>query len=321
MNNNRLFSLILLIVISGLCGCMSIKLNFISDKTDPLKEFILSGDDTSQKILLLNIEGIISSTNGFNLLGESPSMVEEIRAHLEKASHDDKIKALLIKVDSPGGATTASDLIYHEIETFKIQRKTKIFVMMMDIATSGAYMISLPADKIFAQPTKVTGSIGVIFMRPKINGLMEKIGVDVKVSKSGENKDMGSPFRSDSDSEEMIFENMVKNLNNHFYDLVLKHRKIDEEKLKIIKSARVFMATEAKELGLIDEIAYPSDIILKSKIEANLKENAALVVYRRKNYPNDNIYNKSSMRTHSAIDMLNITPLNTLSGIKTGFYY
>lgn len=302
-------------------GCMSVKLNFLSDKTDPLQEFRLSGADEGNKILLLNIDGIISNTSGFNLFGESPSMVEEIASQLEKASYDPAIKALILKIDSPGGATTASDIIYHEINSFKKKRGVKVFAMMMDVAASGGYMVALPSDKIFAQPTTVTGSIGVVFMRPKFDGLMNKIGIDMNVSKSGENKDMGSPFRPDSEQEKLLFDEMVKELNKHFYDLVLKHRKIKGENLEKVRSARVFLPEEAKNLGLIDEISYPTETIAICKKEAGLPENAKLIVYRRKSYPNDNLYNRSSVQVRSPIGMLNIAPLSALSDLKPGFYY
>jgi len=305
-----------------LAGCMSVKLNFLMDKTDPLGEFVLEGGDSSQKILLLNIDGIISNSPGFQLVGESPSMVEEVVAQLEKASRDPAVKAVILKIDSPGGATTASDLIYHEISMFKERKKVRVIAMMMDVAASGGYMIALPADKIVAQPTTVTGSVGVVFIRPKFDGLMGLIGAAVQVSKPAENKDMGSPFRKDSEAEEKLFAEMVGSLNSHFYKMVAKHRKISNENLEKVKTARVFLAEEAKQIGLIDEVCYPSDAVAMCRKDSGLSNNAQLVVYRRKNYPNDNIYNRSQIRSGSSVSLINIGALEgAASSLKPGFHY
>ena len=123
----------------------------------------------------------------------------------------------------------------------------------MNVAASGGYYVALPADYIIAHPTSVTGSIGVIFLRPKVYGLMEKIGVDVAVNTSGQNKDMGSPFREATEEEKEIFQTLTDSLGTRFTDLVLKHRQIDSEKFEEITSARIFLAQEAKDRGLVDE--------------------------------------------------------------------
>jgi protease-4 len=296
-------------------------LDFLVDKTDPLEEFVLQGNNPSEKILLLNVDGLISNSPGFTFFGESPSMVEEIVSQLDKASRDTAIKTVILKIDSPGGATTASDIIYHEINLFKAKTNVKIIAMMMDVAASGGYMISLPSDKIMAQPTSVTGSVGVIFLRPKLDGLMDKIGLKMEVSKSGQNKDMGSPFRKDSDEEEKLFSQIINQLNDHFYSLVLSHRKITLENLEKIKSARVFLAGEALELGLIDRIGYIEDAIELCRKEGKLEKNAQLIVYRRKNYPNDNIYNTSQVSAESPMSLINIGFLRNMPSFKAGFYY
>jgi protease-4 len=122
-------------------------------------------------------------------------MVQEFVSQLRLAEKDKKIKALLLKIDSPGGSVIASDIVYNEILAFKKRTGAKVVVAMMGVAASGGYYISLPADTIVAHPATITGSIGVIFFRPKVTGLMGKIGVGVEVNKSGKNKDIGSPFR------------------------------------------------------------------------------------------------------------------------------
>jgi protease-4 len=150
---------------------------------------------------------------------------------------------------------------------------------------------------------------------------MDKIGLSVDVSKSGENKDMGSPFRKDTEQEEKIFSELINTLNNHFYSLVSSHRNIKAEHIDKIKSARVFLANEALELGLIDAIGYPDDAAALCRNEAGLGASSMLVVYRRKNYPNDNIYNASQVRSESPLSLVNLGPLSNMPSLKPGFYY
>ena len=313
-----IISVICLIVCSG---CANIKLDFLVDKMDPLEEQTVIPGTSSSKILLINVDGFISQEGGLDFIRDNSSMVEDMVSQLRLAAKDMRIKAVLIKVNSPGGTSTASDIIYHEIMNYKQTTGNKVYAHMMDIAASGGYMISLPADKITAQPTAVTGSIGVIFLRPKLDGLCEKIGVSMYVSKSGENKDMGSPFRKESKEEEEIFQSIINGLNDHFYSLVQKHRKISPENLNKIKTARVFLADEALKVGLIDGIGYADDAITGCILDAGLDKFSKVIVYRRKEYPNDNIYNTSRTSASGNYSLVNLGVLSTLGNMKTGFYY
>jgi protease IV len=226
----------------------------------------------------------------------------------------------LFKTDSPGGTVTASDVLYHEISDFKERTKAKIIVSMMDIAASGAYYISLPADRIMAHPTTVTGSVGVIFMRPKVGGLMDKIGVGVDVKKFGKNKDMGSPFRESNQEEQLLLQNLVDDLGNRFISLVQKHRKPSPDALSEIATARVFLAEQALKLGLIDKIGYLSDAVKESQTLAGLSEDAKVVVYRRTQFPEDNLYNTAGVESVGMSPLINIE-LPEYMTPSAGFYY
>lgn len=304
-----------------LSGCTSIKLNLFTGKTEPLREYILSGS-ANQKVLIIPVEGIVSNHADFSLVAEHPGMLENITSQLQCAEQDDNIKAVLLKVDSPGGLVTASDILYNEIAKFKKKTGKTIVVSMMDFATSGAYMISLPADMITAHPTTVTGSIGVVFMRPQISGLMDKIGVSVDVSKSGSNKDMGSPFRKPTPDEENLFQHVIDSFNAKFVNLIKKHRKINPESLAKISTARIFISEDALNLGLIDKICYLEEALDEAKSIAKLPQDARVVIYRRKYYPNDNIYNTSLSQTQgTGMSLIDLGVLQNLGNIKTGFYY
>ena len=162
---------ILVAVVSAAAGCSLPRVTLFGEPAEPLKEFTLQGTAPG-KILVLPVEGVISDKTKKQLIRSQPSMLQQTVAFLKHAEQDPEIKALLIKVNSPGGTVTASDILYHELSAYKQRTGVKIIVSMMNVAASGAYYISLPADYIMAHPTTVTGSIGVIFMRPGVSGLM-----------------------------------------------------------------------------------------------------------------------------------------------------
>ena len=307
-------------ILLSISACTSVKLNLFSGKSEALKEFQLSGSGKN-RILIIPINGMISNDSGISIFSEKAGMLENIKAQLQYAQHHTDIKGIVLLINSPGGLVTTSDIIYKELLDFKHKTGTKIVVSMMDIATSGAYLISLAADEITAHPTTVTGSVGVIFIRPELYGLMNKIGIGVNVSKSGTNKDMGSPFRPQTSEEADLFQNVINNFNNKFQTLVQKHRNLSEDKMKIVATARIFVADEALDLGLIDKICYLEDAIADCKKFAGLKKNASVVVFRRKYYANDNIYNTSQSHSQmSEISLIKLPVFKNLSSISTGFY-
>jgi protease-4 len=312
--------LILIVMILALTGCSMPKLSLFPEE-GPLKEQILEGAG-EEKILVISVGGVISDKPQDGLLKSKPSMVQEIVAHLRQAETDPKIKGLLLKVNSPGGTVTASDIIYHEIAAYKEKTGVKMVVAMMDVAASGGYYISLPADWIMAHPTTVTGSIGVIFARPQVSGLMEKVGLGVNVSKSGVYKDMGSPFRTPTEEEGLLFQGLTDTLASRFHQLTLKHRKLTPEQHAQIATARVFLAPEAKAIGLVDELGYLSDAVAKSKSLAGLPPSAKVITYRRGVTANDNIYNSPSGSDRARELNGGLTSLVSLGFIPDpGFYY
>ena len=314
------YLVIAMLILMMVTACSGPRIKLFSDTIDPLEEFTLEGSGTD-KILLIPVNGLISDRPKKGLIHTSASLVEQIVSQINKAEKDKQIKAVLFKINSPGGTITASDLLYHEISLFKERTGTKITVSMMDVATSGAYYISLPADLIMAHPTTVTGSVGVIYLQPKVGGLMDKIGLGVDVKKYGKNKDMGSPFRDSSEEEQKLMQKAVNDFGERFIRLVQKHRKPERQALSEISTARVFLAEEALKLGLVDKIGYLSDAVKESKMLAGISKDARVVVYRRNEFPEDNYYNTAGIASEDLnISVINIELPESLS-LKTGFYY
>jgi protease IV len=314
-------SIVAAAVVLFLIGCEAPKIRIFPSHSDPLKEYTLQGKEEG-KVLVISIRGMISDAPRRQFISARPSMVEEIVSQLRKAEADPDVKAVLLKIDSPGGSVIASDMIYNEIMAFKQRKKAKVVAVMMGVAASGGYYIALPADFILAHPATVTGSVGVLFLSPNVSGLMEKIGVAVNVSKTGKNKDMGSPFRSATEEEKKIIQDITDRLGAQFLKHIAEHRKLEPSKIQEIASARIYLADDALKLGLIDAIGYLDEAVGQAKKLADLPQDAKVVVYRRTEYPDDNLYSSSTSRYEGrgpSIISLELPP--SLSELQTGFYY
>ena len=320
-NMQKPISIVAVVVVLFLIGCQAPKIRLFPSAADPLREYTLAGEEKG-KVLVIPIRGTISDAPKRQFIITRPSMVQEVVSQLRKAEKDPEVKAIILKINSPGGSVTASDILYNEIVAFKQKTKAKVVVAMMGVAASGGYYISLPADYILAHPTSVTGSVGVLFLRPDVTGLMDKIGIGVEVSKTGKNKDMGSPFRQATAEERQIIKDLIDQLGKRFLDRIAEHRKIDPESLKEISSARIFLAEDALKLGMVDRVGYIGEAVNLAKKLAELPENAKVVVYRRTEYPDDNLYNTST--SHYEGRGLSIVSLDlpaSLTSFQAGFYY
>lgn len=316
-----IFAVFLAACLSASIGCIKPKITVFPDHTEPLEEYTLQGKG-DKKILVIPIKGFISESEKAFFISRKPGTVKEVVSQLKKAEKDGKIKGVILEIDSPGGSVTASDMIYHEIMQFKERSKAKVTAMMMTVATSGGYYSALSADLIMAHPTTITGSIGVIFLSPKVTGLMGKLGVDMEVNKSGINKDMGSPFRKATEEERRIMQDMIDGLAHRFTALAAERRRLGEDAKTQISSGRIYSSDEALRLGLIDQIGYLDDAIRETAKRSGLPEDAKVVVYRRAEYNDDNIYNTSTSKPNlPSINLIDSGIADLIPPLQSGFYY
>jgi protease-4 len=261
-----------------LVGCITVN---IAPRVQPVQEKLLEGQGTG-KILLVDISGLISNEEVSGAFGmDKPSMVARIREELRKAAKDEDLKGVVLRIDSPGGTVTASDLIHHEILEFKKEKKVPVYASIMSLGTSGGYYIASAADKIYAHPTSVTGSIGVITVKFNIEGLMQKVGVEQHTIKSGELKDFFSIFKPATDEELLVMQGIIDNMYGRFLTVVEEGRSgsLTREQIAALADGRPYMAEQALEAGLIDGIKYLDGTIEALK-EANGMEEARVVIYR-----------------------------------------
>ncbi|MDY6028842.1 MAG: signal peptide peptidase SppA [Acidaminococcaceae bacterium] len=225
---------------------------------------LLKGNNNGEKIItqsdrvaVININGTIISGAGSddNLLGGTEGTVSgDIMAQIREAASDSSVKALLLRIDSGGGSATAAEEIGAELKRFK-KTKKPIVSVMGDSGASAAYWIAACAsDKIYANNTTITGSIGVYISHMNTSELLKKIGVDQNKIKSGPYKDIMTSERPMSAEEKLIIQNVVNEIYDEFINVVAEGRKMDAGKVRSIADGRFYTGRQAKNLGLIDEI-------------------------------------------------------------------
>lgn len=220
-----------------------------------------------EKVGLIRIEGVILDSKG---------VIEELKEYSDNAS----IKAVVLRVDSPGGGVAPSQEIYEEI--VKLKEKKKVVVSMGSVAASGGYYISSPADSIVANAGTLTGSIGVIMEIPNIEGLLQKIGIETQVIKSGRHKDTASIFKSLTEEERRILQTVLDDVHEQFIKAVSEGRGMTIEDIKKLADGRIFTGRMAKEVGLVDELGNLEDAVMLAGRLAGIKGKPQVVSKEKK---------------------------------------
>jgi len=265
------------------CSLISIDLQ---PRIQPLVEETVEGSGTA-KVLLLDLSGVLSEEIVTFSVGTPPPRVPllaRVREELRKAEEDDRVKAVIVRINSPGGTITASDILYREIHDFKARRKIPVIAAIMDVGASGGYYVALAADTIFVHPTTITGSIGVVMLTVNAQGLMEKIGVAPLAIKSGNMKDAGSLFRALTPDERAIFQGVIDDMHGRFVKLIVQSRRIPEDRVRALADGRIYTAEQAKALDLVDRIGYLDDAVDAAKKAARLEEARIVMYHRPKEY-------------------------------------
>lgn len=222
-------------------------------------------------VVLASVLGKYLSEDGLGDGREKIAMVEitgqifdsrDIVRQLSKYRRDDEIKAIILRIDSPGGAVAPSQEIYDEVLRVRADNK-KIYVSMASLAASGGYYIAAAADRIFANPGTLTGSIGVIMAFSNAEKLMEKIGLEPEVIKSGKFKDVGSPARAMTSEERKYLQKVVDDVHQQFVEAVAKGRNMTTKEAGKLADGRVFTGRQALKLKMVDEMGGLEDVIVK----------------------------------------------------------
>ncbi|HZY09794.1 MAG TPA: signal peptide peptidase SppA [Bacteroidota bacterium] len=223
---------------------------------------------SGKKIALIELKGVIFSS-------------EELVKQFKKYREDRSIKGILFRVDSPGGGVVASQEVYQEVKKTREYGKP-IVVSMGSMAASGGYYVSCPANKIVANPGTLTGSIGVISQFTRLDPLLDKIGVDVNVIKSGKFKDAGSPFREMTPADRSYFQNLMDEVHRQFITAVETERKLSRDSVIAFSDGRVFTGEQAVKIGLADTLGTFQDAVMLTALLAGIDGEPSIVKQRKR---------------------------------------
>jgi protease-4 len=286
--------------------------------TPTLSEVVLVPSSAPEKIAVVDVEGTIAALvdPGFSREGD---ILSKVYGRLDRAAADPLVKAVILRLDTPGGEVTASDILYHEILKFKERTAKPVVGLMMSVTASGGYYIAQACDAVLAHPSTITGSIGVISIFPSVERLFDKVGVQMTIVKSGGMKDAGSPFRSMTDEERKSFQVIIDEYYEQFLEIVAVGRRgaVSQEALRPLADGRIFTAKQALEAKLIDGIGYFDTALEKARSLAGIRA-AKVVAYSFFPKSKTNLYAAGA----SPLPSLELKTLDSwIPSLKTGFYY
>lgn len=280
-------------VVLMLAGCVVV----VADPTGLLRrgqglaERTLEGEGRD-KIVLIDIAGVISDRPASAAFGlqRIPSVLARVNNALDKARDDDHVRAVVLRIDSPGGTVAASDELYARVIDFRREKNVPVIAALGGVAASGAYYVACAADTIVAQPATITGSIGVILVSLNLAGLLDKIGVEDASYTAGVNKALLSPLHGATPAQRRIVQDVLDGMHASFRAVVAQARpKIDPTQLDILTDGRILGAHDALAAGLVDRVGRLHDALAIARTAAGI-ERARVVEYALPGGGRDGVY-------------------------------
>ena len=231
-----------------------------------LPDLDLSGED---RIALIRIEGVILDA-------------QETLGELKKFSENPSVKAIVLRIDSPGGGVVPSQEIYDAVRRVRTKSNKAVIASMGSVAASGGYYIAAATDRIVANPGTLTGSIGVIMEMANVEGLLQKIGVEGVVVKSGKYKDVGSPLRKMSDEERGLLQTVMDDVHKQFIEAVAEGRSLEVPEVQALADGRIFTGRQAKAAKLVDELGNLDDAIQLAADVVGIEGEPKVIEQRRR---------------------------------------
>jgi len=263
-------------------SCTPVTVSFeLFGREKKLTETVVSDDDRAlHKVAVIDIQGAIVDANLPPIFSRGGNPVDDIVARLEMARQDASVKAVVLRINSPGGSVTGSDEVYREVIRFKEITGKPVVISMAEVAASGGYYVALAGDKIVAHPTTITGSIGVIIPTINFSAGLAKIGIVARSVKSGPNKDLANPLEPMRDSQYVVLQNLVDQFYEEFKAKVKERRpNLDMAKFGEMTDGRIVSGRDALALGLVDSLGGVRDAFDEAKILANIPS-AKMVKYQ-----------------------------------------
>jgi protease-4 len=290
---------------------------------EELVETVVSRDAgllVSDKVAIVDVDGLLFNERGGGLLGPNENPVSLFVEKMDKAQEDPSVRALVLRINSPGGGVTAADLMHQRLAQFKKERQVPVVAMIEDVGASGAYYLACGADTILVAPTSVTGSIGAIVQTFSLSGTMAKLGIDTKAVTSGPMKDMASPFKPLSAEDQKVLQAIVTEFYDRFVDVVAAGRPhLSRDAVKALADGRVYTGTQAVANGLADGPGDMKAAVAEAKKRSGAKA-VKVVMYDRPWGYKANVYSAAPVGGMQ-INLLNISVPELMAWLEPQFLY
>ncbi len=284
MTHHRLAMTIALLITAALGGCGPITFVVgLAPGDRALRETVLEEDGRlgGDRVALIDVTGVLINANKPGLLDRGENPVSLLYEKLAKAEDDPRVKAVVLRLNTPGGAVTASDAMYRELQRFRERTGKPVVALLMDVAASGGYYVACASDRIVAYPTSVTGSIGVIVQTISVKPALQRLGVMTEAMTSGPNKDAGSPLSVLTDEHRAVLQQLVDDFYARFVEVVREARPgIPPDRFDEVTDGRVVSGEVALEHGLVDATGDLHDALAVARDLAGL-DRADVVQYHR----------------------------------------
>jgi len=314
---------LLLLSLAG-CGTPSFLITPISNASELDKITVEDGEAFGGNIAVIPVEGTLIDSRAESLLQPGENPLNLFIQQLDEIAKDESVKAVVLRVNSPGGSVTTSDTMYDALVRFRQKTHKPVIASAQEVDASGAYYVSCGADKIVVAPTSIVGSIGVIFESFDFEDTLAKLGIQPVVVKSAPLKDMGSPFKHLDPQAEAIMQDMVDEYFGRFQGIVFSNRPVkDPATMTLVTDGRVFSGTRAVQLGLADATGHLNDAIDLARQMA-AAPGAGVIMFKRPYAYTGSIYAEMPSpvpadHTSTSKDLNLRLPLS--ESMPTGFYY
>jgi protease-4 len=318
----RSFTLLSLIALVGGCGAPSLLITPVYN-TNKLDEIAVAAGRgwSNDKIAVVEVEGLLINARTGGLLQPGENKLSLFTQQMERAAGDPEVKAVVLRINSPGGTVTCSDNMYDIVKRFRKETGKPVVSSCQEVCASGGYYIACASDQIVANPTSVVGSIGVIMTTFEVSGTMSKLGIKSEAITSGPLKDMGSPFKPLTPEARLVMQGMIDEYYGRFKTVVCSNRtKLgDEEAIKTATDGRVFSGDQALAMGLVDRVGRLEDAIDVAK-QLSKSPDAMVIMYKRPLGYSGSIYADQSTPEPRA-NVLTLELPQTDLVLPRGFYY
>ena len=290
--------------------------------TEELEETVVRQDRgwfVTDRVVIVDVDGELANDRNRGGFGASENPVSMFIEKLDKAAADSRVKAVVLRINSPGGTVAATDMMYNALCKFRARTRLPVVAIIEDVGASGGYYLACGADRIMAHHSSIVGSIGVIMQTFSLAEMLDNVGIASKAITSGVYKDVGSPLKPLAPKDLKLLQGIVDSFYEQFVREVRKGRPdMTAERVRALADGRVFTGVQAKANGLVDELGYLDSAIAAAKRLAGARR-VKVVIYHRPFGYRANIYSKATSAPQ--VNLINVSLPGLLDSVRPKFLY